>query len=204
MKTLADTSMSWTEALVTETACSGDDTSGAAIADLAGNTRLTAKGRVVREFYGSVLRQRLPIETNQNLGQPIVTAAKDPLSLRAPILPERTSTSVVSYHALQQWEGYVTSIGAEVFTADLVDITRTASVADEQVELSLEEIGPDHFSEVRVGSVFRWTIGYETLPSGQRRRVSQIVFRQLPRWTRADLDAAKRHAAERHRKINWQ
>ena len=109
-----------------------------------------------------------------------------------------------TYHALQEWEGYVTGIHNQAFTADLVDVSRAAKEAGEQVELPLNEIGDDDRSELKLGSVFRWTIGYETLPAGQRRRVSQIVFRKLPKWTRADIDAARQLGQNRHKKIRWE
>ena len=33
---------------------------------------------------------------------------------------------------------------------------------------------------MRPGSVFRWVIGYERSPAGTKKRVSHIVFRDLP------------------------
>jgi hypothetical protein len=158
------------------------------IADLAANTRDNSMARVVREYLKP-------------------TTALDPSSpssaLDVPVLRERRSSNVASYHALQEWEGYVTAIGAETFTADLVDKTRATDQPDEQVEMPLDEIGDEQFGELRVGAIFRWTIGYETAPSGQQRRVSQLVFRQLPRWTQAEIDHANQLGAARHRHIQW-
>ena len=37
------------------------------------------------------------------------------------------------------------------------------------------------------GKHFRWVIGYERSPAGTKKRVSQIVFRDLPVVTRSDL-----------------
>ena len=45
-----------------------------------------------------------------------------------------------------------------------------------------------------VGSIFRWVIGYERTPEGTRKRVSQIVFRDLPRMTESDLRAGREWA----------
>ena len=96
--------------------------------------------------------------------------------------------ALASFHALQEWEGYVTAISEDTFTADLVDITRASTVAEEQSEFLLSDLDSHQRTELRIGSVFRWAIGYERSSSGTRKRVSQLVFRQLPRWTQADIE----------------
>ena len=45
-------------------------------------------------------------------------------------------------------------------------------------------------------SIFRWVIGYERSASGTKKRVSQIVFRDLPRLTRADVREGREWARE--------
>ena len=42
--------------------------------------------------------------------------------------------------------------------------------------------------KMQVGSIFRWVIGYER-SAGPVRRVSQIVFRDLPAISQGDLSA---------------
>lgn len=179
-----------------------------AITALAANSRATATGRLVRQYYRAALAaDRHDDGRGRTDNQPVTpqqTATPSGIKLEAPILPAERFAYVVSFHALQEWEGNVTSIDGETFGADLVDMTRAARQADEHVELPIEEIGQEQRSELRLGAVFRWTIGYETLPTGQRRRVSQLVFRQLPRWTRSDIDAAKRQASNRYRRIEWE
>jgi len=180
----------------------------ASVADIAANDQQNSTARVVRDYYASVLPLRVVREGTEDRDV-VVHSTVDRFQerggrLRAPVLPERRLASIASYFALQEWEGYVTSIGSKTFTADLVDMTRFAKHANEQVELPLEEIGAEERRELRAGSIFRWTIGYETLPSGQRRRVSQLVFRQLPRWSQADIDAANRLGHDRHRQIKWE
>ena len=46
------------------------------------------------------------------------------------------------------------------------------------------------------GSVFRWVIGYERSPAGTKKRVSQIVLRDLPAVTEADLRDGEEWARE--------
>ena len=51
----------------------------------------------------------------------------------------------------------------------------------------MTEIADDDAAALRVGGIFRWVIGYERSRSGTKKRVSQIVFRDLPRITERDL-----------------
>ncbi len=88
--------------------------------------------------------------------------------------------------ALQEWEGYVTEISKEDFTARLIDLTADSPYEEEEASIPLAEISEDDAESMRLGSVFRWAIGYERSPSGTKRRVSQIVFRNLPAVTSSD------------------
>ena len=49
---------------------------------------------------------------------------------------------------------------------------------------------------VGVGSIFRWVIGYELSPAGTKKRVSQIVFRDLPRMMERDFRESRSWARE--------
>ena len=96
-----------------------------------------------------------------------------------------------SFHALQEWEGYVVELNDAEFTARLTDLTAGASYAGEEADIPLEEISESDAARMKVGSIFRWVIGYERSPAGAKKRVSQIVFRDLPRITKSDLRAGK-------------
>ena len=48
----------------------------------------------------------------------------------------------------------------------------------------------------------RWVIGYERSASGTKRRVSQIVFRNLPRMTAADFEEGRKWAERVARSLN--
>jgi hypothetical protein len=106
-------------------------------------------------------------------------------------LPQR-----VTFFALQEWEGYVTSISRSHFTANLVNLTSGAVRADEEATIPLEELSEQDLRNLKVGSVFRWAVGYQYQPAGTKARISQIVIRQLPQWTRRELDEARREAKE--------
>lgn len=101
------------------------------------------------------------------------------------------ATSTTSFYPLQEWEGYVTEIAEDGFTARLLDLTTGATYEEEEADFPLEEVSEGDATKMRVGSVFRWVIGYERSVAGTKRRVSQIVFRDLPAITKTDLQSAE-------------
>ena len=102
-----------------------------------------------------------------------------------PRLPARPS-SPVTLHALQEWEGYITEIGDAEFTANLTDLTARATHAGEEATIPMDEISETDIAKIQVGSIFRWVIGYQHT-AGTKKRVSHIVFRDLPAITESDL-----------------
>lgn len=100
---------------------------------------------------------------------------------------------------LQEWEGYVISINDDDFEARLLDLTARAKREEEEATIPYSEISEKERNEMRLGSIFRWTIGYESSPSGTRRMISQIVFRNLPVVTQRDADEAWEWALETRR-----
>ena len=109
------------------------------------------------------------------------------------------SASDTNFVALQEWEGYVIAINDDDFEARLLDLTARAKREEEEATIPYSEISEKERSEMRLGSIFRWTIGYESAPSGTRRRISQIVFRDLPVVTQRDADEAWDWALETRR-----
>ena len=95
-------------------------------------------------------------------------------------------------HALQEWEGYVLENREEEFSARLLDLTadtlagQPGRMPEEEAIIPHSEISDYDLGRLRPGSVFRWVIGYERSVSGTKRRVSQIVFRDLPTMTKQD------------------
>ncbi len=99
-------------------------------------------------------------------------------------------------HALQEWEGYVVEINRDDFVARLVDMTAGLSHEEEEAIIPLEELSECDVANMTVGSIFRWVIGYERSPGGMKKRVSQIVFRDLPRITERDFRKGTEWARE--------
>ena len=120
------------------------------------------------------------------------TSTANGLIIQLPVSKSMPPTP--SMHALQEWEGYVLETGEEEFAARLFDLTRgpigsqTGRIQEEEAFIPVSEISDYDVSKLRPGSVFRWVIGYERSASGTKRRVSQIVFRDLPAMTRQDRE----------------
>ncbi len=98
--------------------------------------------------------------------------------------------------ALQEWEGYVTDIYDDEFVARLTDLTAGRSHETEESDIPLAEISENDAARMQIGSIFRWVIGYERSSEGTRRRVSQIVFRDLPQMTKSDFCEGEAWAQE--------
>ena len=105
----------------------------------------------------------------------------------------RQAAPRVTLHALQEWEGYVLEKGTEEFTARLIDFSNVPlgfpamrPHEEEEAVIPLSEISESDLDRLRPGSIFRWVIGYERFSSGTKRRISQIVFRDLPVMTERD------------------
>ena len=100
----------------------------------------------------------------------------------------------VSFHLLQEWEGHVIEIGEDDFTVRLLDLTAGSSHEEEEAVIPLSEISEDDLKRLRLGSIFRWVMGYERSASGTKQRVSRIVFRELPVATKQDIAEAEKRA----------
>ena len=118
-----------------------------------------------------------------------------PNNIRAAMLARAARRApTASLVALQEWEGYVVHMGERNFTALLTDLTAGASSGDEEATIPLAEIAEDDAGRIRLGSVFRLVIGYERSPSGTKKRVSEIVFRDLRAVMQADRREGKKWA----------
>ena len=148
-------------------------------ADLATNTHN-------RDAISATLRAPVGREQHDDASRLVSTLLPRP--------PRRVPSA--TFHALQEWEGYVVDVGAADFVARLVDLTAGSSHEKEEAVIPLTEISDADAERMRTGSIFRWVIGYERSASGTKKRVSQIVFRDLPRITRADVREGREWARE--------
>lgn len=103
----------------------------------------------------------------------------------------------MSLHVLQEWEGYVVEMRGDEFVARLVDLTAGSTHEEEEAIIPKAMISGNDLATAVVGSIFRWVIGYERSPGGtKKKRVSRIVFRDLPRMTERDFREGRRWARE--------
>ncbi len=108
----------------------------------------------------------------------------------------------IAFVAIQEWEGYVVTIEKEVFTAHLVDKTRLSDRPEEVVEFPLSDIRNDDRELLVPGAIFRWSVGYQD-SYGTKERVSRIVFRRLPAWTKKELDLQTNEFAKQFASVEW-
>ena len=122
--------------------------------------------------------------------------------LSIPPQPRPLPQFQVAFHALQEWEGYVLRVDQNEFCASLVDLTGGATYESDEAVIPIEEISERDAKRIVVGSIFRWVIGYERSPEGTRKRVSQFVFRNLPRISERDYENGKKWARKVLQSIN--
>ncbi len=120
----------------------------------------------------------------------------------APEPPDPEPWPARTFHALQEWEGYVVAIRDKDFVVRLLDLTFGSTSEEEEADIPLAEISGEDSVKIRPGSVFRWVIGYERSNAGAKRRVSEIVFRDVPEITEADLRDGEAWAHEAIRSLN--
>ena len=126
------------------------------------------------------------LEAVQSRVRDTVAAVRPPRNFSEPRL--------AAFFPKQEWEGVVTSVTAETFVANLVDIK--GITGDEVAEIYLDQVSDFDVELVRPGSVFYWGIGQRESHDGQRENTSLIRFRRLPGWTEAEIAAVKKRAAE--------
>lgn len=105
----------------------------------------------------------------------------------------RARSVEASFYALQEWEGYVIDISEDTFTARLMDLSATDGL-EEEADFPIADLSSVDQSELRLGAIFRWSIGYRKTCGGSKERVSRIVFRRLPAWTEAELERSHQQA----------
>ncbi len=107
------------------------------------------------------------------------------------------------YELLQEWEGYVQTVGSNEFTASLIDWTQQRKTADEEADFSIDDLTEEDKKLLKPGAVFRWLIGYRSI-GGTKERFSKIVFRRLPQWTERELRESQEKAKNIANAITWE
>lgn len=158
-----------------------------------GNSDAPASAAVLAQNVNDAVRWASVTEADQESAnaaiQQIFTGGERNTRARAidPAPASVSSALAASFHALQEWEGYVVDVHETEFVARLVDITAGASLEGEEATFPRAELSEGDDARIRDGGIFRWVIGYERSAAGTKKRVSQIVFRDLPAVTKSDL-----------------
>ncbi len=121
-------------------------------------------------------------------------AIRNGLPVVRPEVPECYPEHSPSFFPKQEWAGRVTAIDKGSFDARLRDLTGGGR---EVATIDLEELSLEDRDRIRIGSLFHWVMGYETV-KGTRSNVSRIVFLDPPRLTRRDLERGRRWAEWLH------
>ena len=114
----------------------------------------------------------------------------------------RASVVQTSFVAEQEWEGYVTQVMGDEFLAHLIDLS--AADIEEEAVFSIEDVSSIHKELVKEGAIFRWSIGYERVRGGTKRKVSSIVFRRLPAWSKKDISKSLSEVESFQANIIWE
>jgi len=110
---------------------------------------------------------------------------------------------VVSFVSLSEWEGVVEEVADETFSATLVDVRGGGETTFRADEIPLSDLTAAERQRLKPGAVFRWAIGHELTRAGEKKRVSSIVFRDLPMWTKKEIDEARQTGERRAAAIRW-
>jgi hypothetical protein len=111
-----------------------------------------------------------------------------------PNMPTISDTRRPIFIALQEWEGIVIERKGDSFVARLHDLSDKQRIGEEEATFPVKEVSDDDLELLKIGAVFRWTIGFQKL-GATKQRISQLVFRRLPQWTKRDIREADDLAA---------
>lgn len=99
------------------------------------------------------------------------------------------------FDLLQQWEGVVSEVSDDAVWAEILDLTNPSNAA-EVVEIPFAEFAVSDRPLLQPGSVFYWSIGYETSPGGTIRRISETRVRRTAVWSSRTVASLKARACE--------
>lgn len=108
-----------------------------------------------------------------------------------------------SFNPTMEWEGYVENIGEADFVVRMVNVKSGDALPADMATFSMDDLSEYDKGLLREGAIVRWVLGLERLPSGQKRRVSELYFRRLPAHSAADFARARAKARKLIDSIHW-
>jgi hypothetical protein len=164
----------------------------------------TSKTATARERFAPI-EETLPVAVSEPTATALALTKREvmppiDLELQELTAPVRLTglrenpKSEVRFVVLQEWEGLIDRITSDTIEGRLIDITGGGKEWSDFFSLPLEEISEFNQRRMRIGSIFRWVVGYQKHGETQR-RFAEIVLRELPQWREADLRRAKDQGA---------
>lgn len=128
---------------------------------------------------------------NDEIGETTLGAGGNPTAATLFSIPryEPIRTKPAAFVVEAEWEGSVVLVTDDHIVAALVGVKGGVAAQEVEAEIPWDEIADDDCSLVRLGALFRLSVGHE-IEHGTRSRYSRLVFRRLPAWSRRDLEAA--------------
>ena len=87
-----------------------------------------------------------------------------------------------------EWEGSVDSIEGDEFVARLCNVTTGEILPTEEARFPVSDLNDVQRGSLEQGAIFRWVIGLQRLPNGNKQRVSELFFRRLPAHSQREMD----------------
>ena len=96
-------------------------------------------------------------------------------------------SGVRSLNPLMEWEGSVEGIEGDEFVARLCNVTTGELLPTEEARFPISDLNDIQRENLKVGAIFRWVIGLQRLPNGNKQRVSELFFRRLPAHSEKEI-----------------
>lgn len=163
----------------------------------------TAKREDILEYLSPIEEPTDKTANPEKNGTQIQTGLLTRKILPLPQFNKVPSLLLTPFELLQEWEGYVQTVGSSEFTASLIDLTQKRDIEEEEADFSIDDLTDEDKKLLKPGAVFRWLIGYRSI-GGTKERISKIVFRRLPQWTEGELRESREKAKKIANAITWE
>lgn len=152
--------------------------------------------------YSTEVDVQVAADEYQAIAAAPATAAKGLIDAHRSTFIPGTATVQRPSVRVAEWDGYVTEVSGGTFTAALTGIWGEG-VAGEQhdAEIARDDVGKSDLALLRLGAFFRLCIYSQMDDDDRPKRYAKVVFRRLPAYRQADLDAADRRSEARHRRL---
>jgi len=105
--------------------------------------------------------------------------------------PRKTPVNpgVRSLNPIMEWEGSVEGVEGDEFVARLCNVTAGELLPTEEARFPVSDLNDVQRGNLEKGAIFRWVVGLQRLPNGNKQRVSELFFRRLPAHSAREINA---------------